>query len=61
MRDLQNIGRSEIIDQKIEYSLYNKGGNEVCNFGDNYTILWFDSKMINYVNLVKELPKKRIC
>jgi len=58
-RAMQNTEFVEIDNKKVKYSLYSKNDEEVFSFGDNYTILWYDSKMKNYVDLVRELPKKK--
>lgn len=59
-RSMQNTELVEFENKKAKYSLYDRNANEVTGFGDNYTILWYDARMKNYVNLLKELPKKRI-
>lgn len=57
---MQNTELIEFEKKKVTYSLYDKNGNEVTGMGNNYTILWYDARMKNYVDLLKELPKKRI-
>lgn len=60
-RELQNtVQTNELQGKKVEFSLYDRGNNEVTSCGDNYTILWYDARMKNYIDLIKELPKKRL-
>ncbi|CAI2366906.1 unnamed protein product [Moneuplotes crassus] len=59
-RSMQNTEIIEFTKKKVAYSLYDRNNNEITSMGDNYTILWYDARMKNYIDLVQQLPKKRI-
>lgn len=60
MRQQMNKEAKKLTGVKVKYSLYDKSNNEINDFGYNYTILWHDTKMKNYLDLIKNLPTKHI-
>ena len=60
MRQQMNKEAKKLTGVKVKYSLYDKSNNEINGFGYNYTILWHDTKMKNYLDLIKNLPTKHI-
>ena len=50
----------ELKGKKIKYSFYDQSNKEINDFGYNYTILWYDARMKNYLDLIKNLPNKHL-
>ena len=57
---MQNTELIQFENKKVTYSLRDRNGDEVTSLGNNYTILWYDARMKNYIDLIKKLPKKKI-
>lgn len=57
---MQNTELIEFEKKKARYSLYDRHGDEITYTGEYYTILWYDARMKNYIDLLKALPNKNI-
>lgn len=59
-REALAIENKEIVGKKAKFRLFDKNNVEFTGFGYNYTILWYDARMKNYIKLISELPQKHL-
>lgn len=59
-REALNTELKGVIGKKIHFQLFDKADKPFNSYDKNYVVLWYDAKMVNYLNLIKDLKNKKL-